>query len=490
MQLHVLKKEEKRMNFVMFFFLLIIPIVAFLYVFLFNGGSLIDAIVLTMCASSILIRLFENKLGVYAKYLYIAVLPVLGAVTIAVGNDGVFGAFPEAFILTLLLAVPYYNLNMIKANAIATIGANAIGLLLFPEAYLKMRTVSIWIFVLMVYILALLVAIMIVMRAHQLFAAVEEGDKENEELLGNVQKAFETLEESYKKIFVSLQEFESGTEEIAASGQEIMNSADKQIKEVGDSLIIFNKLNEKIANSEEHVSQTVETMKSLKEKNDEGINAIRVLSDKFEENIKTTQIASAGIEELSQKSSSIGGIIESIRQIAQQTNLLALNAAIEAARAGEAGKGFAVVADEINSLSAESSDATGKIDTILKDIINTVEETNLAIEQNSEVVSDSSERLDETIKIFKNMLASSEEVISVTESLKAGLEDIVIIKEQLQDAMKQVEDISKKSVESTGEISTTTEEQVAGIDNIVKSMENMQNGMEKLSEMLITKADK
>lgn len=45
---------------------------------------------------------------------------------------------------------------------------------------------------------------------------------------------------------------------------------------------------------------------------------------------------------------------------------LALNAAIEVARAGEAGKGFAVVADEINSLSEESSEATGKIDDILQ----------------------------------------------------------------------------------------------------------------------------
>ena len=70
----------------------------------------------------------------------------------------------------------------------------------------------------------------------------------------------------------------------------------------------------------------------------------------FEHNILTTKVASEGVEDLSHKSSSIGGIIESIREIANQTNLLALNAAIEAARAGEAGKGFAVVADEVKSV--------------------------------------------------------------------------------------------------------------------------------------------
>ena len=107
-------------------------------------------------------------------------------------------------------------------------------------------------------------------------------------------------------------------------------------------------------------------MKGLKDKNDEGIVAIEMLGKKFAENIETTKAAATGVEDLSQKSSSIGGMVESIRSIAQQTNLLALNAAIEAARAGEAGKGFTVVADEINSLSAESSEATGKIDDILQ----------------------------------------------------------------------------------------------------------------------------
>lgn len=39
MELKVLKNEEKRMNMVMFLFLAAIPVVAFVYVLLFNGGE-------------------------------------------------------------------------------------------------------------------------------------------------------------------------------------------------------------------------------------------------------------------------------------------------------------------------------------------------------------------------------------------------------------------------------------------------------------------
>lgn len=484
MDLAILRNEEKRMNFIMFLFYVAIPVVAFLYVFFFNGGSLKDSIVLLMALCSLIIKALEKPLGKYAKYLYVSIMPVFGAVTIVFGTPAGFGAMVEAYFLILFLSVSYYDLSVIKVYTAALFISNIAFMIFFPQAFLAMYTLPIWIFIAMVYVLAILGALMIISRARTLFITVEQKEHEAEDLVVNVREAFEQVQQSTENIYNSLHDFEENAAEIAASTEEISNSADLQIQQVRGSLDIFNELNDKILSSEERVSETVENMTLLKEKNDEGIAAITELSQKFSKNIESTKVASEGVTLLAQKSSSIGEIIESISQIAKQTNLLALNAAIEAARAGEAGKGFAVVADEINALSTESSSATKKIDAILQDIISTVTSINKVMEDNNATVNESNAQLDDTIKIFENMLGSSEEVIHVIDLLKEELSNIVSIKEQLSSAMDGVETVSQKAVESTMEINASTEEQASGIENILKSMDKVQGGMAQLAKVL------
>ncbi len=487
MQLESIKNEEKLVNNIMFLYVVGVAISGFAFVMLFLNGGIRECIFLLSGVCGIITKIFEKPLGSKAKYVYACIPPVIGAITAAVCNTDTSDSYvclTHYYFVATLLLVPYYEQKVLRVSTIVTFVANASLMIIFPAGFLKLHGLIGWIFTGIVYVILFAGCSFITYRARTLFGVVEEKGKETETVLHHVQQAFDNIQESSDTIYSSMQEFEGNTEEIAASTQQISGSADEQINEVESSLSIFSKLNEKIELSKESVSQTVETMRQLNEKNNEGIMAIEALSNKFEENIRTTQVAADGVAQLSDKSSSIGGIIESIREIAQQTNLLALNAAIEAARAGEAGKGFAVVADEINALSSESSDATGKIDTILKDIIATVEATHEVINQNSQVVNASNDQLEDTVKIFKTMMESSEEVIGVTERLMSELTDIVEIKEQLLSAMERVEEMSKDSVQSTEGISAATEEQVAGLNNIVKSMQNMQAGMEKLSQVL------
>ena len=195
MELEILKNEEKRANFIMFLFFAVIPVVAFLYVLLFNGGSIRDSIVLLMVVANLLIKLFEKSLGKYAKYLYVSIMPIFGTVTIVFGTPAGFGAMVEAYFLILFLAVSYYDLSVVAVYTAVLVISSVTAILVFPSAFVAMYTFPIWIFIMMVYTLAVVAAVMIITRSLSLFLTVEKKEGEVEELLNDVREAFTGLEE-------------------------------------------------------------------------------------------------------------------------------------------------------------------------------------------------------------------------------------------------------------------------------------------------------
>lgn len=484
MELNVLKNEERLMNWVMFAVDVSISVVAFFYVKLLLGGEAKDAIIFIMAAGAIVIKLFEKQLGGIAKYLYVSLMPVVGAIVIVYANDGRYGAMTHAYFLVLIMSIAYYNKNVILVNALVTIGVNGICMILFTESYLLMDKLFIWVFITIVFILAVIVAYVISARAYGLFGTVEEKERNMLELFENVRAAFETLEKTSANIYENLDDFNSLSIKIEDVTKEISQGADIQVGEVSGSLEIFRELADKLLSSEDKIDQTVENMNTLKENNDIGVTSIRELKEQFGHNIKSTQEASHEIELLSEKSALIGNIIDTINGIARQTNLLALNASIEAARAGEAGKGFAVVADEIKQLSEQSSDSTHKIDEILKDVISIVEATRRTMDYNNTIVNESSEKLNTTVDVFKVMIQSSEEVIHTIGLVNEEIQNISVLKENMQDSMKKLADISDDSVGSAKKISLSASEQVEAVNEIMKSMDLVQESINHLSQIL------
>ncbi len=113
------------------------------------------------------------------------------------------------------------------------------------------------------------------------------------------------------------------------------------------------------------------------------------------------------IENLGQRTSQIGNILDVIDDVAEQTNLLALNAAIIAAQAGEHGKGFAVVADEIKELAERTGASTKEISELISAVQAESQNARAAVEQGFRTVQEGVELGSEAEEALKKISASA-----------------------------------------------------------------------------------
>ncbi|QEK13669.1 hypothetical protein FQB35_12070 [Crassaminicella thermophila] len=303
-------------------------------------------------------------------------------------------------------------------------------------------------------------------------------------LINSIQKTTKELENTSQTIAVSSEQVSIASEEISKSIQQVASGATEQSVETNNGLETTNYLSRNIEDILDKLKSVGLDAEEMKEKNELGMKAIKEFDHIFKEDMQGRINVRKSIEELSEKSKSIGEIVETIKAMADQTNLLALNASIEAARAGEHGRGFAVVADEVRKLAEQSSNATKEIHNKMQAIIQVIDRTSMNMNNTKAMAKHARNHLNQTKEAFDNIKMSTEKVVEKISYLYSQIDCVEKAKNDVLKSIENISSVSQQSASVIHEISASTEEQAASIQEVTVSIQNLNNMIDELSKAM------
>ncbi|PWK54251.1 methyl-accepting chemotaxis protein [Pleionea mediterranea] len=270
--------------------------------------------------------------------------------------------------------------------------------------------------------------------------------------VGKMSKSFNVFLSSQQEMVANIKQASSKVDDSSLTISDAINSSQQILRNQADSVSLVatavtqmsSAINEVSGNSQHVAEETGEADKSAKNAAaifSQSISEISELADNVNNSAEV-------IQRLEAEASGIVLVLDVIKGIAEQTNLLALNAAIEAARAGEQGRGFAVVADEVRTLASKTQESTEQINEIIDRLLNGVKEAVTIMSSSQSRASatvDSSRKAQSTLEDVNNYLSSiNERIIQVATAVE---EQSAVV----NDINQNVENINEISQEATAQ---------------------------------------
>jgi len=260
------------------------------------------------------------------------------------------------------------------------------------------------------------------------------------------------------------------TQQTANEGAAITSSVAQAIesitKDADDANSLANRASEGAKSGQAAVEKTIG-----------GLDAIRDAVNK----------AATRVEELGKRGEEIGGIIETIDDVASQTNLLALNAAIEAARAGDQGRGFAVVADEVRKLAERAAESSKEIAKLIgavqagtREVVQAMQTGVADVEKGMSVAGEAGDAMREivsgNVELSSGMAriaTAAQNITSQSEQLNRAMEDLTAVAGQMKISSDAMTENSEKVNDAVGSASAQAEQAAAASEQVSAGVEEV-----------------
>ena len=297
--------------------------------------------------------------------------------------------------------------------------------------------------------------------------------------------------------------------EVARVVQEVAQGAEQTAQAASTGVGKMNAIAHNIRNTYEQLQNAQQSATHATEVAQQGRHALQLSQSVMHSIDEQTRQVAHELQELAQMSASIGGILQTIEEIARQTNLLALNAAIEAARAGEAGRGFAVVAEEVRRLAERSANATREIQSIIQQVLNKTEQTVQAMEHSltavqqgaqvseevaqglssilqsvetiAQQVQHSAESMHQVQQAADSTLQEIEQIAAIAQQSSAAAEEMLASSQMTATALQQIAAIAQQSSASTQQMSASVDSLAGVLSQTVSVSQQVASGSQQVS---------
>ena len=263
---------------------------------------------------------------------------------------------------------------------------------------------------------------------------------------------------------------------------EIAIGATSQAQETQDASDNILTMGNMIGETVDELAGVSNSAKSMKERGESAIKALRELQDTNKKTSTSIDIIYEQTNVTNESAQKIKEATTLITDIAGETNLLSLNASIEAARAGEQGRGFAVVAAQIQKLAEQSNESAKQIESIILSLIADSDKAVSTMNEVKEIIEQQSENVANTNTQVTNLLQDVEEALVGIEEVVVKTNTINDVRVSVVDTVQSLSAIAQENAASSQETSASVTEINSIVSDIAVNATDLRDIAHKLEE--------